>query len=124
MEKRYEVQQVIYQQVSEHVDDWGITIDNVFVKDMLLSMDLQESLSAAAKETRLAKGKIFSATADVQSAKLMREAADILDSKPAMQIRFIETLQMLTKSSNSKIVFLPSDADGNLDHKMTQGLIG
>lgn len=31
---------------------------------------------------------------------------------------------MLTKSNNSKIVFLPSDESGNLDHKMTQGLIG
>lgn len=92
LEKRYEVSQVIFQQVSEYVDEWGITIDNVFIKDMLLSQDLQEGLSSAAKERRLANGKIVSATADVQSAKLMREAADILDSKPAMQIRFIETL--------------------------------
>ena len=84
LEKRFEVTKVIYQQVSEHVSDWGITIDNVFIKDMLMAPDLQDSLSAAAKEQRLASSKIISAKADVESAKLMREAADILDSRPAM----------------------------------------
>lgn len=40
LEKRYEVTRVIYEQVSEHVGDWGITIDNVFIKDMMLSTEL------------------------------------------------------------------------------------
>ena len=54
----------------------------------------------------------------------MREAADILDSRSAMQIRFIETLSLLTKSANTKVVFLPNEEGNFLDHKMTQGLIG
>ncbi len=45
---------------------------------------MQDALSAAAKERRLAESKLISARADVESAKLMREAADILDSKTAM----------------------------------------
>jgi len=50
----------------------------------------------------------------------MREAADILDSKTAMQIRYLETITMVGKSANTKIIFMPNDNDqGRLDHKIT-----
>lgn len=42
------------------------------------------SLSTAAKEKRLAEAKLISAKADVESAKLMRESADALNSRPAV----------------------------------------
>lgn len=37
----------------------------------------------------------------------MRTAADILSSAPAMQIRYLETMQAMAKSANSKVIFLP-----------------
>lgn len=50
----------------------------------------------------------------------MREAADILDSKTAMQIRYLETIAMVGKSANTKIIFMPNDDDqGKLNHKIT-----
>lgn len=44
-------------------------------------------MSAAAKMRRLGESKVISAKADVESAILYREAADMLNSKAAMQIR-------------------------------------
>jgi erythrocyte band 7 integral membrane protein len=38
----------------------------------------------------------------------MRQAADVLNSAPAMQIRYLETMQAMAKSSNSKVIFLPA----------------
>lgn len=38
----------------------------------------------------------------------MRAAADILSSAPAMQIRYLETMQAMAKSANSKVIFLPA----------------
>ena len=38
----------------------------------------------------------------------MRQAADILASKAAMQIRYLEAMQSMAKSSNSKVIFMPS----------------
>jgi erythrocyte band 7 integral membrane protein len=38
----------------------------------------------------------------------MRQAADILASKAAMQIRYLEAMQQMAKSSNSKVIFMPS----------------
>ena len=40
-------------------------------------------------------GKLITAKADVESAKLMREAAEYLDNKSAMQVRYLETLGMI-----------------------------
>jgi len=37
----------------------------------------------------------------------MRQAADILSSAPAMQIRHLETMQMMAKTSNAKVIFMP-----------------
>jgi erythrocyte band 7 integral membrane protein len=43
----------------------------------------------------------------------MRQAADILASKAAMQIRYLEAMQAMAKSSNSKVIFMPSAAGLN-----------
>jgi len=37
----------------------------------------------------------------------LREAADVLDSKAAMQIRYLETMQTIGKAGCPKLVFLP-----------------
>ena len=123
LEKRLEVTATIRRNVEEHVDEWGVKIDNIFIKDILLSPEMQFSLSSAAKERRIAESKIISAKADVEAAKLMKEAADILDNKAAMQIRYLETLAQITKSSNSRMIFLPQTEKGDLEHKITQGLL-
>eukprot|EP00828_Plagiopyla_frontata_P033346 TRINITY_DN4329_c0_g2_i2.p3 TRINITY_DN4329_c0_g2~~TRINITY_DN4329_c0_g2_i2.p3 ORF type:complete len:125 (-),score=23.54 TRINITY_DN4329_c0_g2_i2:203-577(-) len=81
----------------------------VFIKDILLTQDLQVALSSAAKEKRLAASKLISARADVEAAKLMRESADILNTRPAMQIRYLETIQEIAKKPSPKLVFLPFD---------------
>jgi hypothetical protein len=59
------------------------------------------------KTERLSKAKIISAEADVKSAKLMHQAADILNSKAAMQIRYLEILQTISKGGGQKLLFMP-----------------
>jgi len=51
---------------------------------------------------------VITARAEVESAKLMRRAADILSSAPAMQIRYLEAMQAMAKSASSKVIFLPA----------------
>lgn len=45
----------------------------------------------------------------------MRQAADILSSAPAMQIRYLEAMQAMAKSANSKVIFLPGASSSNLN---------
>jgi len=51
----------------------------------------------------------------------MRQAADILASKAAMQIRYLEAMQSMAKSANSKVIFMPSASGINqLSDKFNQ----
>lgn len=98
-----ELEKNIYRQVA----DWGVLVEETFIKDLILNLQLQQDMATATKQRRIGESKIISAKADVESAKLLREAADILDSKAAMQIRYLETIQNMTKGQNPKIMFLP-----------------
>lgn len=71
----------------------------------------------AAQSKRTGEAKVIAARAEVESAKLMRQAADILSSAPAMQIRYLEAMQAMAKTANSKVIFLPGPS-GALQAKM------
>lgn len=58
---------------------------------------------------------MIAARAEVDAARLMRQAADILASKPAMQIRQLEALQAMAKSASSKVIFVPMSLVGDTD---------
>jgi erythrocyte band 7 integral membrane protein len=74
--------------------------------DLVLDADTQRSLSAAAKQKRLSEAAIISAQADVESAKMLKEAAEILDSKAAMQIRYLEMITEVANKPTPKLIFL------------------
>lgn len=93
------------------------------MKDVLLSQDLQIALSSAARERRLAQSKLIQAHADVESAKLMKEASNELNSKAAMQIRYLETIKSIS-AHGARVIFLPKDNDQERQrHRVTQGLM-
>jgi erythrocyte band 7 integral membrane protein len=107
IERREEIAQSIGEIIEDVAFGWGVQVESMLIKDILFSQELQESLSAAAQSKRIGESKIIAAKAEVESAKLMRQAADILSSAPAMQIRYLEAMQAMAKSANSKVIFLP-----------------
>lgn len=98
-----EVQEI----VGDIADKWGVQVESILIKDIIFSKELQESLSSAAKQKRIGESKVIAAQAEVDAARLMRQAADILASKSAMQIRALESLQAMAKTANSKVIFVP-----------------
>ena len=54
LEKRQEIADDIENQVESYVGQWGTKVEEIFIKDIQLSKELQDSLSSAAKERRLA----------------------------------------------------------------------
>lgn len=108
IERREEVSQNISEIIESVAAGWGVAVESMLIKDIIFSEELQESLSMAAQSKRIGESKIIAAKAEVESAKLMRQAADILSSAPAMQIRYLEAMQAMAKSANSKVIFLPA----------------
>lgn len=122
IERREEVAQSIEEIIAEVAAQWGVRVESILIKDINFSRELQDSLSMAAQSKRIGESKIIAARAEVESAKLMRQAADILASKAAMQIRYLEAMQQMAKSSNSKVIFMPSASGLNqMTDKFSQG---
>ncbi|KAK9679434.1 hypothetical protein K7432_016271 [Basidiobolus ranarum] len=126
-----ENRETIADDIREMIDiparEWGVTIESILIKDLDFSKELQESLSSAATQKRIGESKVISAQAEVDSAKLMREAAEILNTPAAMQIRYLETLSSMSKSSGTKIIFMPLEhkqqsTDGAIQKAVTQNL--
>lgn len=76
-------------------------------RDIIFSPEVSASLSSAAQQKRMGEAKVIGARAEVDAARLMRQAADILASPAAMQIRQLEAFQTMAKTSNSKVIFIP-----------------
>jgi len=108
IERREEIAQSIGEIIEDVAGGWGVQVESMLIKDIIFSNDLQDSLSMAAQAKRIGESKVIAARAEVESAKLMRQAADILSSAPAMQIRYLEAMQAMAKTANSKVIFLPA----------------
>ncbi|KAI8983440.1 hypothetical protein BDB01DRAFT_790772 [Pilobolus umbonatus] len=116
VENREAIATEVQEITSRVATEWGVRIESILIKDFKFSTELQQSLSAAAQAKRIGESKVISAKAEVDSAKLMREAADILSTPSAMQIRYLDTLNNLSKAPNTKVFFLPSTEGGEKEN--------
>jgi regulator of protease activity HflC (stomatin/prohibitin superfamily) len=110
--------------VGDVADKWGVAIEGILIKDIIFSAEVATSLSSAAQQKRLGESKVIAARAEVDAARLMRQAADILASPAAMQIRQLEALQVMAKTASSKVVFVPMQLQSDVVGAMAQQVGG
>jgi erythrocyte band 7 integral membrane protein len=112
LQEAFEQRESISEKIRDILDPitltWGADVTRVLIQEILLAQDLARGLSSSATAKRTAEGKIIEAQANVDSAKLMREASDVLNTPAAMQIRYLDAITGLAQAQNTKIVFLPS----------------
>jgi len=72
-------------------------------------MQFRNEMSQSAINKKIGEAKIITAQADVDAARLMRDAAEALSTQAALQIRYLDALEALTKTVNPKMVFFPAD---------------
>ncbi|KAK3106290.1 hypothetical protein FSP39_017031 [Pinctada imbricata] len=92
-------------------DPWGIKVERVEIKDVRLPVQLQRAMAAEAEATREARAKVVAAEGEQNASRALKEAADvIMESPAAMQLRYLQTLGMISGEKNSTIIFpLPID---------------
>ncbi|GMF69204.1 unnamed protein product [Aspergillus oryzae] len=88
IERREEIAQSTSEIIEDVAAGWGVQVESMLIKDIIFSDDLQDSLSMAAQSKRIGESKVIAARAEVESAKLMRQA--------------------MAKTANSKVIFLPA----------------
>jgi regulator of protease activity HflC (stomatin/prohibitin superfamily) len=111
-EHRETAAQEIKDEIDSVAESWGVRVESILLKELILGADILNSISAAATQKRIGESKVIAAQAEVQSSKLMREAADILNHPAAMQIRYLETLQTMSKHADRKVIFMPMTDKG------------
>ena len=111
IEHRESLAQEIEDIIAPVAKTWGISVESILLKDLRFSEELQESLSSAAKQKRLGESKVIAAQAEgislskllicqVQAAKLMREASDILNT-PGMRSWKLDLNYSYSRDANS-----------------------
>ena len=63
-------------------------------------------MQSAAVQRRVSQATIISAQADVECAKMLKEASEILNSHSAMQIRYLEVINNIADRSKAKTMFM------------------
>jgi erythrocyte band 7 integral membrane protein len=104
----------IQKYLGEHSAGWGIEVSSIVIKDIKLSQDMQRHLSAKAIAEREAAAKVIDASGDVSAAKLLREAADTLNTPAALQMRYLETMKSMAANPGTRVIFMPTNPTDNL----------
>eukprot|EP00828_Plagiopyla_frontata_P021006 TRINITY_DN2709_c0_g1_i3.p1 TRINITY_DN2709_c0_g1~~TRINITY_DN2709_c0_g1_i3.p1 ORF type:complete len:392 (+),score=33.07 TRINITY_DN2709_c0_g1_i3:161-1177(+) len=108
LEKKDEIKIELMKIIDEHVYIWGVEIENIFIKNMVVAGGvMKDAVSVATQSHRYAEMKIISAKADVETAKMQQQAADELSSDAAMQIRYLQILERIALTQGTRIVFYP-----------------
>ncbi|GAA5924481.1 slipin family protein [Sporobolomyces koalae] len=131
--EREAVASEIEQIVEQSAESWGVRCEAILIKDIVVPQEVQNALSAGAQARRTGEAKIITARAEsltsdsllgVSTARLFREAADLLSSPAAIQIRQLETLQSMAKNPGTKVLFVPmslgAGGEGVVQNAMNQ----
>ena len=109
LQKKEALSEAIMKQITEPVFNWGVEVTRALIQDIIFGRNQQTSLAQGALAKKIAEAKVIQTQADVESARLMKEAASVLATEAAMQIRYLESLESISRSANPKFVFFPAD---------------
>jgi len=106
--------------LDEKTNPWGITVQSVEIRDIILPKDLEDAMSKEAQAERERRARIILGTAETEIAEKFAQAAKQYESNPgAMHLRGMNMLFEGLKEKGSMVI-VPSSA---LD-TMNLGAIG
>lgn len=90
--------------IDEQTDPWGIKVSVVEVKDVEIPQQMQRAMARQAESERERRAKIIAAEGEFQASERLRQAADVLESPTALQLRLFQTLQEISSEQSSTII--------------------
>jgi regulator of protease activity HflC (stomatin/prohibitin superfamily) len=84
---------------------WGIHIDRVEIKDVVLPDSMKRSIARQAEAERERRARVITADGELQASEKLAAAADVMSGEPAaLQLRFLETVVEVAAEKNSTVV--------------------
>ncbi|PKP57404.1 MAG: hypothetical protein CVT88_08945 [Candidatus Altiarchaeales archaeon HGW-Altiarchaeales-1] len=107
--KREELGKTIQEILDVATGPWGIKINAVTIKDVLLQENMTRAMAKQAEAEREKRSRIIMADGELQAAMKMREAAEEYTKMPlAMKLRELQTLSEIAREKN--LIVVPSGA--------------
>ncbi len=109
--KREDISGWIKSNILEDTIKWGIDIESVEIKDIRLPTDMKRSMAIEAEAQREANAKVIAAQGEKKASAILTEAAKTMQESPgAIQLRYMQTLNIIAAERNSTIIFpIPLD---------------
>ena len=107
LQKREEISKHIRAVIDIASDPWGIEVESVELKDIIIPEDLKRVISKEAEAEREKRAVIIRADGDRIAADNLAAAAKILDTTPgAMHLRTLQTINDLASDKSNTTVWM------------------
>ena len=92
--------------IDNATDPWGVKVENVELKDISLSLEMQRVMAKVAEAEREKNAVIMKAQGEVEAAKNLAEAANLMGNTPgALHLRTLATINDLSSDQSNTVVF-------------------
>ena len=92
--------------IDDATDPWGIKVENVELKDIKLPQEMERVIAKNAEAEREKKAVITKSAGEVEAAKNLSVAAEIMSTTPgAMHLRTLSTLNDISSDQSNTIIF-------------------
>lgn len=106
LSERDKISERIRDIIDKASDPWGIKVQNVDLKDVLLPQDMKRTISKQAEAEREKRAVIIKAEGEVIAAANMAKAANLLSKGPgALHLRTLQTLNDLSSDQSNTVIF-------------------
>ena len=106
LSEREKISAEICSVIDKATDTWGIKVENVELKDVKLPQEMERVIAKNAEAEREKKAVITKSVGEVEAAKNLAEAAEIMGTSPgALHLRTLSTLNDVSSDQSNTIVF-------------------
>jgi len=106
LSQRAKVSDSIRAIIGESANNWGVSVENVELKDITLPEEMKRVIGKQAEAEREKRSVIIKAEGEVAAASNMAKAADILtSSNGALHLRTLQSINDISSDQSNTIVF-------------------
>lgn len=106
LSNREQINHKLQEIIDKETDPWGIKVSLVEIKHVDLPDEMRRAMAAQAEAERERRAKVISAQGELQLAETLMKAAEIMSKFPAaLQLRYLQTLNVISAENNSTIIF-------------------
>ena len=118
--KRHEAAERIKDDLDKAASDWGIDIIRLELLDIQVPEDMKRIMARQAEAEREKRGVIIAAEGELEAAKNLAEASNILEgTQYGFELRVLATISDVSQDQSNTVIFYPTHA---LDSSIAAGL--